>query len=381
MPGRLALLGVGIWLRCPVRERNSPMSPPQSQRPDPWGSEATSFFYELTPERVLDAVESIGLEATGRMIALASMENRVYQVEIEDPPETMASGGGFVVAKFYRPGRWSKEQILEEHRFLADLVEAEVPVVAPLPLPGGETLVLLEELGIFFALFPRVGGRAPEDLTPAALQQLGRLVARVHNVGQLSEAPSRVRLDPISYGRDNLEQLISMGAISPAAEQRYRDVVLRTCDSIEPLFEAANYLPRIHGDFHPGNILRDGERFVLLDFDDMVRGPAMQDLWLVVPGRDAIDDAARNELFDGYEQLRSFDYSEVALIEPLRALRMIHFDAWIARRYDDPSFQRAFPDFGDDRYWFTQVADLSDQLGHIEEVLARRQGSYDPYND
>lgn len=348
---------------------------PTSRRPDPWGQEATSFFYELTPERVLDAVESLGLQATGRFIPLGSMENRVYQVEIEvaegsaELPAELGQGG-FVVAKFYRPGRWTQEQILEEHRFLADLARDEVPVVAPLALPGGETLVLLPELGIYFALFPRVGGRAPEDLTAPSVQQLGRLVARVHNTGATSQAPSRVCLDPSTYGRGNLEQLLALGALPASTEQRYTDLVHRICDRIDPLFERARYLPRVHGDFHPGNILCDRETFVLLDFDDMVQAPAVQDLWLVVSGRDPADLALREELLDGYQQLRDFDYSELLLIEPLRALRMIHFDAWIARRHDDPAFQRAFPDFGDERYWFTQIVDLGDQLLRIEDSLA-----------
>ncbi len=336
---------------------------PSDTTADPWGESATRFFYELTPERVLDAVDEAGLATTGRFIVLNSMENRVYQVEVARGDDESR----FVVAKFYRPGRWSKRQILDEHRFLADLVEAEVPAVAPLAFPSGETLEFLEALGIYFAIFPRVGGRAPQDPTHEDMEQLGRLVARLHDVGERGEQGARLQLDVETYGRGNLAEIVGAGVLPPSVAGRYADVTRRLCDRMEPLFAAARRLPRIHGDCHIGNVLaRDGQ-FFLLDFDDMLAGPAVQDLWLLCPGDDPYDRALRESLLEGYTQVRPFDRRELRLVEPLRALRMIHFAAWITRRRDDPAFVRAFPDYGTEAWWTMQAADLEEQVLRIDE--------------
>jgi len=192
----------------------------------PWGDEKTRFFYQLTPERILDAVEAFDLRPTGRCMALNSMENRVYQVEVEtDPGGAGDEATSFRVAKFYRPGRWSREQILEEHRFLRELVEAEIPAVAPLPFSDGSTLARAGELPIWCALFPRVGGRAPDELDNEGLARIGRLIGRLHNVGALSDAPSRIRLDPGSYGRNNLAYLLEAGVIPERTRESYRRTV------------------------------------------------------------------------------------------------------------------------------------------------------------
>ncbi|MFT4569570.1 MAG: Ser/Thr protein kinase RdoA (MazF antagonist) [Hyphomicrobiaceae bacterium] len=331
---------------------------------DPWGESATRFFYELTPERVLDAVDEAGLATTGRFIVLNSMENRVYQVEVEDGEDETR----FVVAKFYRPGRWSQEQVLDEHRFLADLTAAEVPVIAPLAFPEGHTLAFLKELGIYFTLFPRVGGRAPEDPNHETMERLGRSIARLHAVGETGDRGSRLQLDVATYGLGNLAEIVSAGVLPASVQGRYTSVVERLCGQIEPLFARASVLPRIHGDCHVGNILLANDTFFFLDFDDMLAGPAVQDLWLLCSGDEPEDRALRESLIDGYEQLRHFDRRELVLIEPLRALRMIHFASWITRRRADPAFVRAFPDFGTDGWWEIQTADLEEQVTRIGQA-------------
>lgn len=323
----------------------------------PWGSEATRFFYELTPERVLDAVEaSLGCRCTGRNFAHNSMENRVYELEIEADDDTTEQ----VIAKFYRPGRWSAAQIAEEHRFLADLVADEIPAVAPMKFRDGATVHTLGDLGICYAVFPKVGGRSPDELTPEALRIVARLVARMHNVGAARSADHRVVLTPATYGTANLAALHQLRCIPPAFEQSYTEIVERIIAFSEPLFDAAP-MHRLHGDCHLGNLLYGRAGYFWVDFDDMVTGPAIQDLWLLVP--DSGQEAAPTwqTLAAAYQTMRPFPMRQLQLIEPLRALRMIHFAAWIAKRWQDPAFQRAFPQFGEERYWGDQVRDLHDQ--------------------
>jgi Ser/Thr protein kinase RdoA (MazF antagonist) len=233
----------------------------------------TRHFYELTPERILDAVERLGFSCTGRCMALNSMENRVYDVEVETDGDADAPRASrFRIVKFYRPGRWSREQILEEHRFLLDLAEHEVPVVAPVALPSGETLATAKDIGIHYAVFPRVGGRSPDELDEEQLRQMGRLLARLHNVGAMSDASSRLRLDPTTYGRANVAYLVEAGLLPQALRDNYRATVERICDVTEPWFAEVPY-QRIHGDCHLGNVLYGRDGFFLIDFDDMVRGP------------------------------------------------------------------------------------------------------------
>lgn len=323
----------------------------------------TRFFYELTPDRILDAVEAWGLRPTGRCLALASMENRVYQVEVElDEPPRSASDA-YRVIKFYRPGRWSERQILEEHEFLADLVEAELPVVAPLALAGGKTLARVPGVGILAAVFPRKGGRAPDELGDEDLGRLGRLMARVHAVGARREAPTRLRLDVDQYTRKDLEILEASGLVPQSIRETYRAVVEAIGRVAAPWLDSVAY-QRIHGDCHLGNVLWGSDGPMLVDFDDMVTGPCIQDLWLLVPGRDADTFARRERLFTAYEQMRELDRSAVRLVEPLRAMRVVHFSAWIAKRWADPAFPRVFPDFGTERYWY-------DELTALREIYAQ----------
>ena len=326
-----------------------------------WGNAETRFFYELTPDRILDAVESCGLQTTGRCMALNSMENRVYQVEVEVDGEPATPSEAFRVVKFYRPGRWSREQILEEHAFLLDLEEAEIPVVAPLVFPSGETLVRLPDVEIYAALFPRQGGRIPDELGDPELERLGRLLARLHTVGVSDTAPSRIRITPETYGRRSLSYLAETDALPGPIGARYTSIVESICDTASPWFEGID-VQRIHGDCHLGNVLWGVDGPFLVDFDDMVVGPPVQDLWLVTGGYDAEALRRREVFLAAYEGLRDLDRSTLRLIEPLRALRMVHFSAWIARRYEDPAFQRIFPDFGSERYWFEEIEALGERL-------------------
>ena len=324
------------------------------------------FFYELTPDRILNAVEACGFRCTGRCLALNSMENRVYEVEIEvDNPEKLKSRhDAFRVVKFYRPGRWSKEQILEEHQFLEDATEAELPVVAPLKFSDGTTLQSMKDIAIWFAVFPKVGGRINDEFNKTELQMLGRLLGRLHNVGAAKKAPHRMQLTPTTYGRASLALLEEKGILPKNLGSRYRDLVNFICDWSDPHFKNLA-TQRIHGDCHIGNCLWNASGCFLVDFDDMLNGPCVQDFWLLVPGRDELAKENREIMIEAYQTMRPFNRETLRLIEPLRALRMIHFCAWIAKRWEDPSFQRVFVEFGSEKYWNEQVIALSE----ISDIL------------
>lgn len=327
-----------------------------------WGEEETQLFLDLQPEKILETVELLGTRSTGRVTALNSLENRVFEVELEDGQDGRASK---VVAKFYRPGRWTREQILEEHQFLLDLREQDIPVVAPIVFPDGTTLATVKDANIFCAVFPKQMGRNPQELVTEDLQRLGRLLARIHNVGAQRTAPNRITLDPDVYGIRNLDYLLEVDAISYAVVDRYEELVQEICDLSQPLFNAVSN-QRIHGDCHFGNILWGDAGPFLVDFDDMVRGPCVQDLWLICPGRDTKSKEDLETLISGYEELREFDRSSLNLIEPLRALRFIHFSAWIQKRWTDATFEKSFPNFGSEKYWREELNDLEEQLELIQ---------------
>jgi Ser/Thr protein kinase RdoA (MazF antagonist) len=297
-------------------------------------------FFALTPDRVLDAVEVGGLRCTGRCLPLRAFENRVYEVELEDDRR--------LVVKFYRPGRWSRDTILEEHAFLAELAAAELRVVPPIDLGTGSTLAEVD--GILYAAFPKVRGRALDEYDDEALRRIGRLIGRMHAVGAARPAPARPRLTVERFVHEPLGALAERRLLPEGLGSRYRDVALRLAGAAAPLLERAP-AQRLHGDLHRGNVLWDREGPILLDFDDCTTGPPAQDLWLLAPGPGPDAQKARQQLLEGYELFRDFDRAALALCEPLRALRIVHTSGWIARRWDDPSFRAGFPAFGTESYW------------------------------
>jgi len=312
-------------------------------------------FFGLSPDEVLAAVEGAGHAPSGHCFALNALENRVYDVRLED--------GRHVVAKFYRPGRWPRETILDEHRLLAALVEAEIPVCAPLVFPDGETLWTTDD--IHYALWPRTGGRSPDELSDDQLGVLGRLMARIHAIAADLGAPHRRPLDPEHGPLEALDRLQAGGWIPPACEARYARAVSRLVEIYRERSGGIAVQP-IHGDCHAGNLLNGDDGWFFLDFDDMVIGPAVQDVWMLVPGRDAEADRQRRVLVDAYRAFRPFDDASFALIEPLRGFRFVFYAGWIAKRWDDPAFPDAFPHFGTDAYWEDETRDLEELVERIE---------------
>jgi Ser/Thr protein kinase RdoA (MazF antagonist) len=313
----------------------------------------------LQPERILDALEAFGWRGDGRLLALNSYENRVYQVWLED--------GSAVVAKFYRPERWTDGQILEEHRFTAELAAQEIPVVAPLALASGGTLHAHE--GFRFAVYPRRGGRAPELDDPETLEWLGRFIGRIHAVGAVTPFVERPALTVAALGREPRDWLLEHGALPADLLPAWRAIVDQCLDAVAVAFERVGALRsiRLHGDCHPGNVLwtDDGPHFV--DFDDARNGPAIQDLWMLLSGTTAEMSRQMIDLLEGYRDFMDFDRRQLQLIEPLRTLRLIHYSAWIARRWADPAFPAAFPWFGSARYWQDRILELREQLAAMSE--------------
>ena len=327
----------------------------------------SSHPYEvLGPDVVLDALECVGLRGDGRLMALSSYENRVYQAYLEEPVE----GHTAVVAKFYRPGRWSEAQILEEHAFSAELAAAEVPAVAPLVLNGS---TLHEHGGFAFSVSPRRGGRAPELDDPEVLEWIGRFLARIHVVGASKPFATRPALDLGSFGGEPRDWLLQHHMVpldvQAAWERRCNEALLMIEDT--PLGRGSKAdisMIRLHGDCHPGNILwtpDQGPHFV--DLDDARTGPAVQDFWMLLSGERMQRQRQLGPLVDGYELFREFDRAELVLIEPLRTLRLIHYSAWLARRWDDPIFPINFPWFGSSDYWQGQVQMLEEQIEAMAE--------------
>lgn len=323
-------------------------------------------FAALTPEFMLDALEAAGLYGDGRLLQLNSFENRVIQVHLEE-------GSGLspvAVAKFYRPGRWSDAQILEEHAFAAELAEAEVPVAAPWKL-GDSTL--RHEQGQRFAVTGRQGGRGPELEDPQVLTWIGRLLGRLHNVGRRRPFEHRLRWASSAPAVEARDFLVGSEAVPLEIRSAWRETVDRCIEAIDAAFAALPDLQvlRLHGDCHPGNILwtpDGGPHFV--DLDDAVTGPAVQDLWMLLSGDELSSRQQLAYVLEGYETVAEFDRRELALIEPLRTLRMIHHSAWLAKRWGDPAFPIAFPWFGTPNYWNDQVAKLREQLQNMAAPVA-----------
>lgn len=318
-------------------------------------------FDTLTPDLVIDAVESLGHLSDARILALNSYENRVYQVGIEDQTP--------LIAKFYRPDRWTDEAIREEHAFTLELAEHEVPVVAP-TIHEGETL--FEHQGFRFALFPRRGGHAPEPGDLDQLYRLGQLLGRAHQIGSVRPFEHRQALTPTLFGHDALAVLLDGGFVTASLIPAYESVARDLMRKVDDVFSRVRYTSiRLHGDCHPGNLLCRDDIYHVVDLDDCRMGPAVQDLWMLLAGErnDRLRQIA--ELVEGYNEFYDFDPRELPLIEALRALRLIHHSAWLARRWDDPAFPRAFPWFAHERYWGDQVLALREQLSALDEEPLR----------
>jgi Ser/Thr protein kinase RdoA (MazF antagonist) len=317
-------------------------------------------YARLTPDLVLDALESVGLRGDGRLLALNSYENRVYQIGMDSGAADM------VVAKFYRPQRWSDAAIIEEHAFVTELVEREIPVVSALML-GGKTLHQFS--GLRFAVYPRRGGRAPEFDYPATLEWMGRFIGRIHAVGALRPFLARPTLDIASFGVASRDWLLAHDFVPADLAAVWRGVVDQALERVERCFERAGDTRalRLHGDCYAGNVLwaDDGPHFV--DFDDSRMGPAMQDLWMLLSGGPAAMSRQLASVLKGYEDFCSFDYRELHLVEALRTLRLIHYSAWLARRWDDPAFPLAFPWFNTQRYWQDRILELREQIALMDE--------------
>jgi Ser/Thr protein kinase RdoA (MazF antagonist) len=321
-------------------------------------------YYRLDPDTVLQAVDSTGLLTDGRLLALNSYENRVYQVGIEE--ETP------VIVKFYRPGRWSDEQIREEHEFSLELADAEIPLIAPTVIKG-ETLFQYEEFR--FALFRRQGGHAPELEDKETRLWLGRFIGRIHAVGRSKPFTCRPALTPERFGKESIATIVQGQWLPPHLEIAFESLVDDLMANIQSAYERAGSINmiRLHGDCHPGNLLwRDGPFFV--DMDDCQSGPAVQDLWMLLSGDTHEMEIQLGDIIEGYRPICDFDVRELQLIEALRTLRMLHHAAWLARRWEDPAFPIAFPWFDSPRYWEDLVLSLREQLAAMQELALSPAG-------
>jgi len=323
------------------------------------GDAATLAFADLQPEDIVATLDDLGFDCDGRFLALNSYENRVYQIGIEDERP--------VVAKFYRPARWSDDSIREEHEFALDLAAQEIPVVPPLEIDGDT----LKHSGHHrLAVYPCHGGRAPDLDNYELLAQLGRLVARIHLEGEVSAFKHRPRIDIESYGVESIDFLLDNDFMPEDNRAAYESIAELVLDGVEACFERAGNTQelRLHGDFHPGNVLVQHDRLHIVDLDDCRHGPAVQDLWMFLSG-DSVEQTPQLEaLLEGYQSFRRFDPRELHLIEALRSLRIMHYAAWLARRWEDPAFKIAFPWFDSARYWDDHVLALREQVALMQEA-------------
>jgi len=319
------------------------------------------IFENLTPDTILSTVEqAAGVKLTGLINPLPSYINRVYELRAHD--------GTKLIVKFYRQGRWSRDAILDEHRFILDCNEAEIPVVPPVSLSDGTTLG--ENDSIFFALFPKKAGRQLEINDDSDWLRLGSLIGRLHNTGALRIASSRITINPLKSAIDDIHYLCA-GIVPERFREQYRSTAMKIIDTGAELFEGPDTI-RIHGDCHRGNILdRIEEGLLIIDFDDMAMGPPVQDLWLLLPDR---HDKSRREIdlfLEGYERFRAFDRRSLRCIETLRAMRMIYFLSWVSRQVDDYRFRTLFPAWGNDAFWQQEINDLREQAGFVMDDAER----------
>ena len=336
-------MNTGSWSHDNIESTEAPAAP----------------FEGLTPDRILNTLESAGLACDGRLLALNSYENRVYQVGLEDALPC--------VVKFYRPGRWSDAAILEEHRLVMQLAAREIPAVPPLDFPGRGTLLIAGRER--FSVFPRRGGHAPELDDPQTLTRLGSYIGRIHAVGAVEAYHHRPTIDMETFGVQARNYLLDYRIVPAELEPVYRSVVDQALESVVQCYQRAGHVQalRLHGDCHVGNILwtDDGAHFV--DFDDSRMGPAVQDLWMLLSGDPESMALQWAAIREGYEAFRDFELRELHLVEALRTLRLIHYSAWIARRWHDPAFPPAFPFFDSPRYWEDRILELREQIAAMSE--------------
>ena len=323
---------------------------------------ATVFsFAGLSPDTVLDALDHVGLQGDGRLLALNSYENRVYQVGMDEGPP--------LVAKFYRPQRWTDDAILEEHAFVDALVSNEIPVVPAMRLAQGNGSTLQHYQAYRFAVFARHGGRAPELDQADTLERLGRFIGRIHAVGMQQPFVHRPALDVVTFGEQPRDYLLAHDFIPMDVLSAYQSTVAQALDGVRRCFDRAGAVRqlRLHGDCHVGNVLWTDAGPHFVDFDDSRMGPAIQDLWMLLSGERSDMVRQLSDLLAGYEDFCEFDQRSLYLIEALRTLRLIHYSAWLARRWDDPAFPQAFPWFNTQRYWQDRILELREQIALMDE--------------
>jgi len=331
------------------------------------GADTSLAYQELQPDDIIDSVESLGFHSDGRLLPLNSYENRVYRVGQEDKPP--------LVAKFYRPGRWTDESILEEHAFALELADGEIPVVPPIE-HDDRTLHFHEQFR--FAVYPCHGGRSPDLDNFDLLRDLGRFVARIHLYGEQRDFEHRGMLSIETHGIASRDYLLGANFIPESLVPAYESICDDLIAGVDACIDRAGELPliRLHGDFHPGNVLVTETGVHIVDLDDTLMGPAVQDLWMFLSGDRAEQTPQLEELLEGYVEFRNFDARELHLVEALRSLRIMHYAAWLARRWEDPAFKTAFPWFNTDRYWDEHILSLKEQVSLMYEPPLSWMGGY-----
>ena len=326
-------------------------------------------FSNLSPDLILDAIDSLGLHTDGRLLALNSYENRVYQVGVEDALP--------IVAKFYRPNRWDADAILEEHAFVESLADAEIPAVAP-SIINNSTLFNYQNFR--FSIFHKHGGRAPDLDQKGVLQWIGRFIGRIHAIGSLADFRHRPELNITTFGEEPSNYLLEQGMMPKELESVYRGVVAQALEGVKRCFDRTGDVAtlRLHGDCHMGNLLWTDAGPHFVDFDDSRMGPAIQDLWMMLSGTPNEMQKQFHQILLGYEDFYEFNPNEVHLIEALRTLRLIHYSAWLARRWDDPAFKVAFTWFNTQQYWQDRILELREQIALMDEppLIAGASGNF-----